>query len=116
MPFIPPISDHEMILVLLSKHTGHACLKVRRYPLDARWAFFLLCSGKGERKRLEMPQNGDIRPTPQKGIFRQYDPAQLFDVSIFTRRFENSVKRHEMRRSNLYVSEGTPFELRYRHE
>jgi hypothetical protein len=43
---------------------------------------------------------GDIRPTPQKGIFRQYDSAQLFDVSVFVRRFENPIKRHDMRHGN----------------
>ena len=58
-------------------------------------------------------QNGDICPTPQKGIVRQYAPAQLLDVSIFIGRFENSIKRHEKRRSNPWDSKGTPFESKY---
>ena len=49
-------------------------------------------------------------PKPPKGILRQYATAQPFDVSILIRRFENPIKRHEMRRDTPWVSEGRPCE------
>jgi hypothetical protein len=54
-----------------------------------------------------LAEYGGFCPSLQKGILRQYATAQLFDVSIFIRRFENPIKRHEMRHGNPRVSEGS---------
>jgi DNA polymerase-4/DNA polymerase V len=40
--FTPPTSDRAILLAQLSKNTENACIKARRYQLEARRVFFLL--------------------------------------------------------------------------
>jgi hypothetical protein len=85
--FTPPSSDRGFILSLFSKNVENACIKARRYKLEAKHAFFLLRSQdyrySGYEVTLSRPTNipSDIMRVVQEHFDMVYRPTVLYRLT-----------------------------------